>query len=346
MGKAKVTGVIVGAGFIGKEHLDCSLRNKDIAIIGIVDPSSENGKKIAEKAHCAWYAGLEELYKNIVPDYVDICLPNTLHKDAAIFAMEHGSHVLIEKPFALSLADIDCMIDTSKHTGKKIMVAHVCRFMPQYRFAHEAVFQKKYGLPLALTLYRDSGTPDWSWNNWLHDKKTSGGTIMDLSIHDIDIANWLLGIPTLLQAYEISAIDRVGVSKVISILGYMDTIYATITANHLMPKGYPLTAGYKLLFENAEIEWQTANTKTDNVTIFTHNEKKDIMLQDYYPQMDSNPYYEEIRTFVSCLLDNQPFPVSVADARIAVESVLKLTASSKVNPALQHSTIKDKLMVK
>ncbi|MFI3256878.1 MAG: Gfo/Idh/MocA family oxidoreductase [Spirochaetales bacterium] len=323
----KITGVIVGAGFMGKEHLECSLRNENISIIGVVDKNRDTGMELSAQANCPWYADLEKLYAHVTPDYVDICLPSSLHKDCAVYAMEHGSHVLVEKPFAVCLEDIDAMIAVAKKHSKRIMVAHVCRFMPQYRFLHEAVIEKKYGSPISLTFFRESSTPNWSWNNWLHDKKISGGTIMDLSIHDIDLANWLLGIPHSFYVTEAVSSGRAGVSEILSVLHYDNNVCAKITANHLMPLGYPLTAGYKFVFEQGAVEWNTCNTKPDCIAVFTDELKTDINIKEYYPEMDAVGYFEEISVFAQSLINNTPFPISVEDARLAVETVLNLNKS-------------------
>ncbi|QQO10168.1 Gfo/Idh/MocA family protein [Breznakiella homolactica] len=324
MGKETLSAVIVGAGYMGKKHLECYGNIDSVNVTGIVDLSEEKGKALAGQGGCAWFKTLEDCFAQNKPDFVDVCLPSNLHRDAAVTALGQGCDVLVEKPFAVELEDIDAMIQAEKNSGRRLMVAHTCRFMPQYIYAKNAIESGKYGKLLAAGLCRESETPQWSWNNWLHNKKASGGTILDLSIHDIDLANWFLGTPVSFKAFETSSVKHPGSTHITSVLSYPSNAHANIVADHLMPTGYPLTASYRLVFEQAALEWNTVNCKPGCVFLCTAGEKTDIPVADLFGNASRDPYEVELSVFTGCLRSGDPFPISVEEARLAVYTVTEL----------------------
>ena len=75
------------------------------------------------------------------------------------------------------------------------MVAHVVRFMKPYAYLAEEIRKGEIGKLLRIDFRRISSVPNWSWNDWMRDEERSGGVGMDLSIHDIDFAQSVLGLP-------------------------------------------------------------------------------------------------------------------------------------------------------
>jgi predicted dehydrogenase len=309
---------------MGKKHLESYLAIgavSPVTLAGVVEQNREKGEELAALGNCPWYPDLEAAFKAVKPDFADICLPSNLHRDAVVFALERRADVIVEKPFAVELEDIDAMIAARDASGKRLMVAHTCRFMPQYHRAKEIIDSGEYGKLLNAVFFRESETPKWSWNNWLQNQKASGGTILDLSIHDIDLANWFFGVPESVNAYETSCAGQPGASQVTSVLAYSRG-FATVLANHLMPQGYPFTAGYRLLFEKAALEWNTINCTAGKIFIFDGKENS-------IPVAPDDPYELELLSFVNCLKSGSPFAITVEEARLAVSTVKELCASIK-----------------
>jgi predicted dehydrogenase len=311
-------GLIVGAGFMGRTHLDSYSRQENAQIVAIVDHNMSNAQVLGTKYGCQAFPNLERALADCPVDFVDICLPSTLHKNSVIAALEKGCDVLVEKPFALTLDDIDAMIATSKSTGNRLMVAHVCRFMGHYIFLKNVVESGALGKPILFSAWRLSETPNWSWNNWLHDKQLSGGTVLDLSIHDIDIANWLFGTPVSRTFHESTSAAKPGSSHVVSTLTYADNVVAIIEASHLMPPGFPFTYGFRLVAQDGVLEWNTANTPENTLMEYKAGQARKIPIEELENTTFSNPYDEEIRHFLSCLESGEPFRISLDDAKLAV----------------------------
>ena len=214
------------------------------------------------------------------------------------------------------------MISASKKTKSRLMVAHVCRFMPQYQYLKKTVEDQILGKPLVFHAWRLSETPAWSWNNWLNDKAQSGGTLLDLSIHDLDVANWLFGAPKGHSLTEVSSPSNPGPAHTISRLSYDDIGAVTIEASHLMPKNYPFTAGFRLIAEKGTLEF-TAGALTE----YTSGGSVDIPLEP------NDPYQTEIHNFLDCLKSGEEFRITPQEARLAVATVHALRVNVGSDPA-------------
>ena len=312
---------IVGAGYMGAVHMECYNKISGINVLGIIDNNEERGRAFAEKNNIKWFATIEDAFAFEKADFCDVCLPSYVHKDAVVKALALGSDVICEKPFAVSIEDVDQMIAASMQYQKRLMIAHVCRFMPQYYTLKEILDSGSLGRPVTFETARESETPAWTFNNWLKDKMKSGGTLLDLSIHDIDISNWLFGVPEYYHL-EMSQIDsRPGADYIISTLGYPSGVKASVTANHLLPKEHPFFTSFRLICENGCIEYNS-EYDVQNLVVYRNGDSEKIDLSSKDGFVDS--YLYELEEFTSCIRDNKEFPISLEEARCAVETALNL----------------------
>ena len=310
---------------MGATHLECHLHNPNAKVLGVIDADRERGEKLAASKGVRFFASLSEAFAVQKADFVDVCTPSAFHKEKALEAMQLGADVLVEKPFAVSLDDIDEMISFGNRWGRRIMVAHVCRYMPQYQKAKALLDDGVLGNPLALFCERISDAPAWSWNNWFQNKQMSGGTLLDLSIHDIDIANWLLGTPMEEHAFIEEWEDKPGASHITSQIRYPNGSQATIIASHLMPVGYPLTVSFCLLGTKGSVEWNSANSP-DKLLLATEGSRETIAVPAC-----PNAYAVELSDFVGHLQKGTPFIIQPLEARLAVATVHKLYENADIS---------------
>jgi predicted dehydrogenase len=134
MTKRVLQGVVVGAGFMGRTHLAAYASRKDAKIVCVVDRDTQKADGLARPHGCEVRTDLAQALQDWQIDFVDVCLPSTLHRSAVTTALGAKAHVLVEKPFATTLEDVDAMIGAAESADRRLMVAHVCRFMPQYRY--------------------------------------------------------------------------------------------------------------------------------------------------------------------------------------------------------------------
>jgi len=127
---------------------------------------------------------------------VSIALPNALHAPVAIAGFRAGLHVLCEKPMAMNVRQARAMLDASRKARRRLMINLSYRFMPQTRALKQVVDSGAIGdIYFGRTAWhRRRGLP--GFGGWFGQKKLSGGgPIIDLGVHRIDLALWLMGNP-------------------------------------------------------------------------------------------------------------------------------------------------------
>jgi D-xylose 1-dehydrogenase (NADP+, D-xylono-1,5-lactone-forming) len=124
-------------------------------------------------------------------DVVYIGLPNNMHAEWAIKSMEAGKHVLLEKPFALNLAEVDQVIETSKRTGKVVIEAFMYRYSPQLLKIKEVIESGALGeinaVKASFTFYLDEEV------NVRLMPETGGGSLWDVGCYPVSICQYVMG---------------------------------------------------------------------------------------------------------------------------------------------------------
>lgn len=166
----------------------------------------ESGTGLADDIHT--YTDLDKMLAGEEFDMVDICLPSYLHREYAVKMLKAGKHVLSEKPMALTAADCLTMLRTAKETGRRLMIGQCLRFEPSYLYLKECIDTGRFGRLKSLYMDRLSAQPMWGFEGWYTDTEKSGGCIMDLHIHDIDMARFLLGEPESVSSVATDGITR------------------------------------------------------------------------------------------------------------------------------------------
>lgn len=215
--------IMVGNGYIGGAHRASYKRlcdeGKDIQLVAVCDIRSEKLENTnGAKAYTDFCEMLEAEKGNA--DYVDICVPTYLHAEFTVKALKAGYHVLCEKPMALTDEETKLMLDTAKETGKKLMIAQCCRFMDELEYMKKFVEEGSFGKVIGGEFAACGGTfPSWGFEDWFKDGKKSGGVMLDVQAHNLDLMYWMLGMP---KAVSTVAFEREGA-----------TGYANVSANHI-----------------------------------------------------------------------------------------------------------------
>ena len=138
-------------------------------------------------------------------DAVVLVTPTSLHAEQTIAALEAGKHVFVEKPLALDVADCErVQAVAARHPGLVAMVGFVRRFDPSYREAHDRLQRGAIGKPFFVRSQTcDLNDPSGFFVQYA---AHSGGLFMDCSVHDIDLARWMLGNPRAERVYATGTI--------------------------------------------------------------------------------------------------------------------------------------------
>jgi predicted dehydrogenase len=242
---------VVGIGFMGTTHL------KAIEALSAVVPRPVELAAVvsrrAPEGPVKHYTSLDGALADPEIDAVDLCLPTDQHESATIAALRRGKHVLVEKPMALDVASCHRMIAEAERAQRILMVAHVLRFVPQYRVLQHAVGQRELGSIRAVTFRRRCAQPGWS--EWITDKSRSGGGAFDLLIHDVDMSLRLFGPPSAISAigYE----DAPAGIDAISARFFYDGFVVEISGGWLFPGAFPFTMEFTVIGDNGLLEFNS-----------------------------------------------------------------------------------------
>lgn len=128
---------VVGAGDFGKLHLQILSDIPDVEIAYICVRNTERVKGLAES--CG--ARLTSRYKDIIDDKtvdaVSVLTPEQVHFEQVMAALNHGKHVLVEKPITTDLLEAKTLAKKARHTGLVLMPGHTCRFLPAFAKARQ-----------------------------------------------------------------------------------------------------------------------------------------------------------------------------------------------------------------
>lgn len=182
---------LFGAGMIGREHAKYLSQSDELGLVAIADPMPA-GVDLADEYGVRRYDGYADLLAEEALDGVVIALPNAMHADAAVAAMDAGVVPLVEKPLAGDLADAARIVDVSEATGIPVLVGHQRRFAPDIVAAREFIRSGELGdivsVSLMSTWRKDEPYFDAEWRT-----KRGGGPVLINFIHDIDAVRYLVG---------------------------------------------------------------------------------------------------------------------------------------------------------
>lgn len=197
----KLRMAIVGCGGIAcGAHASNYDKIDNIEIVAVCDIKPERTVLIKEKYKSCADAWETTDYTDIAKcpdiDAVDICTPNYLHAPIAIAMLESGKHVLTEKPDAMTVAEVTAMKEAAQKNGRVLMAMRNNRFTPAARHVLNGIKNGEYGRFYAgrCGWIRRRGIPgDGSW--FSEKAKAGGGPLIDLGVHMIDLAVYLMGNP-------------------------------------------------------------------------------------------------------------------------------------------------------
>lgn len=230
------------------------------------------------------YTGLEQMLAGEKIDIIDICLPTFLHRETSIAMLRRGYHVLCEKPMATSYDECMEMLDAAKKSGKRLMIGQCLHFFPEYEYLKETVDSGIYGKVKSAFFQRLSSPPLWGWNEWHTKREMFGSCLADLSIHDIDMTQYLFGAP---KKVFCSAKDGFGAMEGVTSLLMYDDMTSTIIADWSIVNG-EFSSEYRVSFEKA-----TVVDKNGVVTVYPYEGEA---FSPELPQTDG--YTSEISHFV------------------------------------------------
>lgn len=310
---------LIGNGSIAGAHKSAYKRLQEQGIAQIaafcdVRPERLEGDPLTVFTDARTYTDYKEMLKAEAGklDFVDICVPTFLHAEIAIAAMEAGFDVLSEKPMARTVEQAERMVEASKKTGKRLMIAYCNRFNQAARLIKDVIDSKKYGKVISAEFHRRGGSDaEMGWMNWFRDFKLSGSATLDYQIHDVDMIRWMFGMP-----------------KAVSMVGGN---YTTKGGGYDIMNG---TFVYDDMFVSAFCDWYTANEKFTQRVIRVNFENGYIYAErtagrqaffevprngdpiDHAEDNVFDAYYEEIKYFAELVRDGKKLDYNFPDESV------------------------------
>jgi predicted dehydrogenase len=186
---------LFGSGWIQHFHARGVLAHPDGELVAVANHREGSARSLAEAYGIPFVTtDWEALAADAGIDAAIVATPNVLHAPQAIALLRAGTHVLVEKPMATSVAECDAMLEAAAASGASLMVAHCWRFHDDVRAMRERVVAGELG---EIVKTRGYGVhAGWGPSGWFVDPALAGGgALVDMGVHAIDTARFLLGDP-------------------------------------------------------------------------------------------------------------------------------------------------------
>jgi predicted dehydrogenase len=162
---------VLGAGHLGKFHLNNWKEIKDVELVGFYDPDDTTAREVSTKYQLGRFLDADTLIDAC--DAVDIIAPTTHHFELCRQAIRKGKHVFVEKPLANTMDEAAELVKLVKESNVKLQVGHVERFNPAFLATHDTSLN-----PMFIEVHRLAQ---------FNPRGTEVSVILDLMIHDLDI---------------------------------------------------------------------------------------------------------------------------------------------------------------
>lgn len=303
---------LIGAGHLGKFHLNNWLEIDDVKLVGFYDSDVANAKAVSEKHDLKAYASAEALMNDC--DAVDIVAPTTFHYDLCALALRKGKHVFVEKPLTNTMEEAKALVKLAKESNLKFQVGHIERFNP----AFAALAEHKLD-PMFIEVHRLAQ---------FNPRGTDVSVILDLMIHDIDIILHLVkSNVSYIAANGVSVLsDTPDIANVR--IEFDNGCVANLTASRISMKKMrkmrifqrDAYVGIDFLDKKTEIirQDQPGDKNVFTFDIDTGKGKKTVAIAN--PTIpDWNAMKQELVAFRDAIVDNKETPVTILDGFRAME---------------------------
>ncbi|MFN4294126.1 MAG: Gfo/Idh/MocA family protein [Thermoflexales bacterium] len=195
---SKLRAAVIGVG-VGWNHIEGyqTHPNCELAAICDINPAilKERGDRF-NVPESRRFTDYREVLQSSEIDAISIALPNWLHEPVALEAFAHGKHVLCEKPLAVSVESGQRMIEAARAANKTLMVCYNHRYRPEIVWLKGEIRAGDFGHIYAAKAgwLREGWIP--THGQWFTQKeRAGGGALIDLGVHVLDLALWLMGYP-------------------------------------------------------------------------------------------------------------------------------------------------------
>lgn len=323
---------IVGLGRIGKIHVTNVQRYLSNAkVIAACPVKKKDDSFLKVNGVSLHFESYEEMIKVKKIDAVIIASPTAFHFEHIKIAAEAGKHIFCEKPIDLSYQKVKMIIDLVSRAGIQFMVGFNRRFDPHINHLKNTYDDRKIGEARVLKITsRDPKPPSLDYI------KNSGGLFLDMTIHDIDMARFLVGD----RVIQVSSNGTVFGDLQIGAYDDIDTAVVTlIFSNGCMVQidnsrycSYGYDQRIEIFGEKGKLT--TNNILENSVQITNSSGHHDARAQYFFIDRYADSYLNILKNFVENILNNKPSSVSAEDGLAALSIALAAKKSLVENRSI------------
>ena len=322
---------IVGLGRLGRRHAENLARYTPGArLVAACSPIA---------AECDWardtlqvgtiHTDYAALLADPQVDAVWLVTPTSLHASQIIAALHAGKHVFCEKPLSLDLAECREVAEVAaRYPHLKVMIGFVRRFDASYRAAHQRIHNGEIGQAFMVRSQTcDKNDPDGFFVQFA---PTSGGIFLDCSVHDIDLARWMLGNPVATRVYASGTIAMhpglaacQDVDNGVAICEFEGGKLAVFYASRTMAHGHDTSTEVMGTAGSLAIG---RNPRADRVEIADAIGIRNSCTPSFYERFEE-AFHQEAQAFIQAVLTGEPLALSLDDALEATRIGIALRTS-------------------
>lgn len=340
--RKKLSIALIGAGRIGRlhaEHLSCRVPRAELSLVtDIVGQAAERCAEECGQTSTRVRASSDyrDAFRDPQIDAVVICSSTDTHARIIEEAAAAGKHIFCEKPIDHDLATIDRALEAVDRAGVLLQVGFNRRFDAEFRRVRKAVAGGEIGEPHLLHIIsRDPAPPPLEY------VKRSGGMFLDMTIHDFDMARFLIGA----EVEEVYAAGGVRVDPAIGAAGDLDTaavllkfangVIGTIDNSRRAVYGYD---------QRVEVFGSGGSVRTENrfpntITVCEESSVRRDLPLNFFLDRYVESYLEEMRQFVEAVRTGSPPAVGGSDGRLPVVMAEAARKSYEENRPVRLSEI-------
>ncbi len=315
---------VIGVGSMGQNHARIYFHSDNAQLIAISDNYAPNAEKMGKKYNIPHYTNYQEMIEKEQIDAISIAVPTSLHKEVALYCLTQKKHILLEKPIASTQPEAQEIIACAKQNKVLLMIGHIERFNTAITALKERLAKNDLGEIYKINIERVGPFPT---------RITDVGVIIDLSVHDIDIINYLIeSEPAQIYAQTQQKLHPTHEDAVTSLITYKNGIHATLNINYLSPTKIRQLQifGKKGMFHVNYLDqelffYQNNSFTSDNWESVTEGEMKKIIVQK------KEPLQQEIEHFLTCIQENKSPLVTGEAALNSLRIANNLLKSAKEN---------------
>ena len=322
---------MIGAGRVGKLHSGTLKRHVPGGdVVALVDPWAEvrdaTGDEFGIERR---FASLADALDAVDFDAVVITTPTPTHRELAVLAAEHGKHVFLEKPMALSLAECDAILAAVSHHGVLLQMGFMRRFDPDFAAAWERIQGGEIGEPMMIkSLTHGPGLPP----PWATDLRTSNGNLAEVNSHDLDTVRWLMASNPRRMYVEVANFK--GAERGVTSEHFYDNMFATVkfesgalgNISGVCPCDYGYDSRVEIIGKKGIMT--IGQLQGEAIVVCTDRERGLVTpIFRRWPDRFRWGYIQELEHFVACIQQQRPPKVTGEDGRWAVAMVLAGTRS-------------------